>query len=442
MSWERVVRFLAVSGLLIEALGCGPKESGNQAQPGGCKFVGTGEVADRDLAFCLAESAAAPASTAGQAERPVVLFVDRSKSMRGFLDPAYPTRIATDYRSVIDRLVVGLKPESGYSFGVQIRAVSPTLGTLGSPEFYLDTDTRMEQAFDIIATDSATDRTYIIVGDGRRGTPQVADAQFAKMRSLAERWVDGGGAFMVGASLAPFKTVPDDPSGCRTDRPDDPRQTCPLFAFAFVAKGADTQISATLSQVFEHLFAWPIRPIEGGEIGLFAAEVRSDVRFERKWQTSTHGEPIVRSRGPSPVQQWLSVAVRLNDTVDAYARGRQAQLDGQGITLRLHSRRFSPEAFTSLWQKVERAGLIRISPEQPLTFDLITRGETAPATIFRAELVPNGLPSWLDAMDATNADDRIRTYGFGRLFETFRQRAAFLAMADSAAIARFYLVAN
>lgn len=393
------------------------------------------------MAACLADVPLAERPP--QANAPVVLFVDRSASMRGFLDPAFPTRVRTDYRSVIDKLVVGLRPEEGYSFGAAVQPIQATLATLGDREFYSDGDTRVEDALAIVARDSVAARSFIIIGDARRGTPTAADGQFAQMRLLAERRVDAGGSFIVAASLAPFSTVPSDPSGCRSDQADDPRQTCPLYAFAFVARGADAQIATALAHVFEHVYAWPMRTIAGTSMALEPAAPRTDVRFTREWPRASDGAPVARVQGPAPVTRWLTVHVRLRDTTDAAARGVQAQLDGQQMQLRVTARSFAPAAKATPWQPAGgAAALVRPTPGVPLAIDVVTRGPQAPATIYRVDVVPSGQPSWLDEFDAANAGDRLRTYGLTRLFEPFRQRSATMAMADSAAAARFYVIAN
>src|SRR5687768_17252282 len=95
--------------------------------PAVCRRTADGEAGDLALARCLATPELTPKD--GAAASPVVVYFDRSGSMRGFLDPKYPTRVPTDYRAVIDRLVVGLRPARGFSFGNALRSAEPTLAT-------------------------------------------------------------------------------------------------------------------------------------------------------------------------------------------------------------------------------------------------------------------------------------------------------------------------
>src|SRR5688572_9427556 len=208
------------SACIGDAPGEGERSAGGDSRGAAatatCKRTADGEAGDLALARCLANDELLPSSHA--AEHPVVVYFDRSASMRGFLDPKYPTRIPTDYRSVIDRLVVGLRPARGFSFGAALRPAEPTLATLGNRDFYVDRDTQTEQVLAEIARDTTSLETHIIVTDGRRGSPNAADAQYVRLREHGTRWVGRGGSFIVGTSLAPFQTVASDPSGCRRSR--------------------------------------------------------------------------------------------------------------------------------------------------------------------------------------------------------------------------------
>src|SRR5688572_19089223 len=256
----RILSQVAAGALLTS---CTTEKTPDPATRGGaaaatsvCARSAQGEAGDLTLARCLATQELVPEKDAENA--PVTVYFDRSGSMRGFLDPSYPTRIRTDYRSVIDRLVVGLTPSRGFSFGSELRPIEPTLATLGARDFYSDKDTRTEQAFAEIGRDTVRASSHIIVGDGRRGSPTAGDAQYVRMRELADRWIAGGGSFVVATSLAPFKTVATDPSGCRasTVPTTGDLQTCPLYAFGFIAPGDGARIVATLAGVFQHVFVW------------------------------------------------------------------------------------------------------------------------------------------------------------------------------------------
>lgn len=427
------------------------RQGGTAAGSSICQRTGQGEAGDLELARCLATPELVPAIR--EAKAPVTVYFDRSGSMRGFLDPSYPTRVRTDYRSVIDRLVVGLAPTAGYSFGAGLREIEPTLATLGNREFYADKDTRTEHALDVIAGDTARSASHIIVGDGRRGSPTAGDAQFVRMREVADRWIDGGGSFVVATSLAPFKTVATDPSGCRratagattdaTSLAAEP-QACPLYAFGFIAPGDAARVAATLASVFEHVFVWPAPTIATGDLTLTPTDAnRRDVRLERRWASAAKGTPIMRLRGDSATNRSLTAAITVRDTATPNGRAAAATLAGQEVEVRMYSRAFTPAAATQEWVAVEaRGALVRPAhalPDSRLALDLVTRGARATVSMYRIDLVPVGRPSWIERFDAEDASDVVRTYGLGRLFESFRTRAR---DGSSAPIGRFFIVAS
>ena len=440
-----------------------PRDSGGAA-PGGsaepavvCQRTAEGEAGDLSLARCLATPELVPADASG--DGPLVVYFDRSGSMRGFLDPHYPTRIPTDYRSVIDRLVVGLRPTRGFSFGAALRTADPTLATLGNREFYTDRDTQTEQVLAEIGRDTASRETHIIVTDGRRGSPTAADAQFVRMREHATRWVARGGSFVVATSLAPFQTVATDPSGCHrstTAAAGEP-QTCPLYLFGFVAAGDERRITTALASVFEHLFVWPAPTIPAGTLTLVPEDPdRRDLRIERRWASAPNGTPIMRVRGDSATNRTLTATIALRDTSSADARAYAALLRDQGTRIELYSRGFTAAAAAQPWRPVEaRGALVRASDasaagvageSQPArqAIDLVTRGARGPVTMFRVDLVPTGAPLWLEEFAAKDAGDVVRTYGLGRLFEGFRAQASGSAGPDERPrpLARFFIVAS
>ena len=422
-----------------------PASRGGAAATGSvCQRTARGEAGDLALARCLATPELLPEPGAGPS--PVTVYFDRSGSMRGFLDPSYPTRIRTDYRSVIDRLVVGLAPSRGFSFGSELRPNEPTLATLGAREFYSDRDTRTEQAFAEIGRDTARAASHIIVGDGRRGSPTAGDAQYVRMRELADRWISGGGSFVVATSLAPFKTVATDPSGCRRESApaEGEMQTCPLYAFGFVAPGDGARIAATLASVFEHVFIWPSPTIPPSDLAVTPAEPnRRDVRVERRWASAAKGTPIIRVRGDSATNRTLSATIAVRDTSTAEGRGYAAILASQDVEIRAYSRAFTPAAAAQEWAPVEtRGALVRPgtrTEDGDLTLDFVSRGARGPVSMYRIDLVPGGTPNWLERFDAEDATDVVRTYGLGRLFESFRNRAK---VGNIAPFGRFFIVAS
>ena len=447
---SRLVAGLAVGAGLISCTTDRPPDpasrGGAAAGASACQRTAEGEAGDLALARCLASPELLPDERGGGA--PVTVYFDRSGSMRGFLDPSHPTRVRTDYRSVIDRLVVGLTPARGFSFGSELRTIEPTLATLGARDFYSDRDTRTEQALAEIGRDSTRAGSHIIVGDGRRGSPTAGDAQFVRMREVADRWIAGGGSFVVATSLAPFKTVASDPSGCRREPAGGEAatgmQTCPLYAFGFVAPGDGARIASTLASVFEHVFIWPSPTIPPGDLSITPADPnRRDVRVERRWASGAKGTPIIRVRGDSATNRTLSATIGIRDTSTAGGRGYATLLASQEVEVRAYTRAFTPAAASQEWQPVEaRGALVRPGARTEagaLTLDFVTRGARGPVSMYRIDLVPAGSPNWLDRFDAEDASDVVRTYGLGRLFESFRARAR---VGNMAPFGRFFIVAS
>src|SRR5688500_8332653 len=358
----RILSQVAAGALLAS---CTTEKTPDPATRGGaagatsvCARSAEGEAGDLTLARCLATQELVPEKDAENA--PVTVYFDRSGSMRGFLDPSYPTRVRTDYRSVIDRLVVGLAPSRGFSFGSELRTIEPTLATLGDRGFYTDKDTRTEQALAVIARDSAGASSHILVGDGRRGSPTSGDGQFVRMRELADRWIEQGGSFIVATSLAPFKTVATDPSGCRgaataTTEP----QTCPLYAFGFIAPGDAARITSALASVFEHVFVWPAPTIPPAGLSITPADpTRRDIRLERRWASAAKGTPVVRVRGDAASNRTLTATIALRDTSTAEGHAYAEILAGQTLDIRTWSRGFTPAAATQEWMPVEARGAL------------------------------------------------------------------------------------
>lgn len=420
--------------------------------PAVCRRTAEGEAGDLALARCLATPELIPDDPSTGS--PVVVYFDRSGSMRGFLDPKYPTRVPTDYRAVIDRLVVGLRPTRGFSFGTALKPADPTLATLGNLTFYSDRDTQTEQVFTEIARDTASAESHIIVTDGRRGSPTAADAQYVRMREQAIRWVERGGTFVVATSLAPFTTVASDPSGCRrsADAGTEP-QTCPLYVFGFIAAGDETRITTALAAVFEHVFVWPAPVIPPDALTLIPDDPeRRDLRIERRWASAAKGTPIMRVRGDSATNRTLTATIALRDTAAAEARAHAALLKDQGMRIALYSRALTPAAAAQPWREIEaRGALVRAvdagAPGETRSgqaIALVSRGPRGPISMFRVDLVPTGVPLWLDQFDASDASDVVRTYGLGRLFEGFRAQAAGGAGASDSprSFGRFFIVAS
>lgn len=433
------VGLVACGGAANEVRQAGAAQSGRN--PTQCARRGTGESADRSLAACLTSDDAGVLEKVQSSAASVTVFVDRSASMQGFLDPAYPSRIATDYRSVIDNVLVGVHPTEAFSFGSEIRPINATLGTLADRSFYSDHDTETEAVLRRIAADTARRRAYVIVTDGRRGSPDYALNQYVELRQLAQSWVDSGGALIVAASMAPFSTVAADPSGCRREGKTAVDQRCPLYAFALAPRGSERWLVSVLASAFEHVYAWPAMRMTGRELALISPPNQSTLQFERNWGPTPHGSPIVRSHGKVASNTWVPLKIAAVDTSSLTAAGVLSAMRGQRMNVVISSRRFG-DGQVSPWSRLaENTAIVRSKAGDPMTIEFITRGEGSMPSLYRIDVMPEGSPSWLDDFDAANRDDRMKTYGLDRLFEGFRQQARTLSP-DTATLARFYVVAN
>jgi hypothetical protein len=242
------------------------------------------------------------------------------------------------------------------------------------------------------------------------------------MRELASAWVNRGGTFAVASSLAPFKTVASDPSGCRSGNAQDASgQTCPLFAFAFIAPGDEMRVLATLAGVFENLYAWPMVSIPPSSLAVLAT-ASSDITVEPLWSVARDSTPIVRTRGAKSTNSEATATMRIADSTSVPGATLRKLLDGQGVQPGLFAKSLDVAAAQREWAKVA-GGASVIRPTGPGTVAIVSRGPTSAKSIVRLELVPTGEPSWLAKFDAADASDVLRTYGLGRLFESFRQDA-------------------
>ena len=442
------MRLASAVGLVLLSSGCAqdkreiqvPKSNGTASVSPQCPSTGAGEVYDIAVAKCLANPLAAK-SVAQRSAPKVVLYLDRSASMRGFLDPEYPTRVKTDFRSVIDRLLVGTNTVRAYSYGSSIRRFQPTLGVLGNKEFYSDRDTRLEDALAIIARDSLGLETHVIVGDARRGSPDRANAQFTDLRTMADAWVDHGGTFITAVSLAPFKTVASDPSGCRTVPGDVAgSQTCPLYAFAFVAAQDVDAVTTAIADVFENIFAWPVPVIPTAALTEEQQGSSPDISLEKKWAPLPDGGWIGRTRGRATTasNRELFTQLAAGDSLNPSGRTYAALLSGQEQAVSLRAKSLSSSTSSPWVDVAPRGALVRMTKDKPPTLGFVTRGVDAPRSIIAVDLLPRGVPSWLESVSAADANDVRRTFGIGLLFEAFRTKAD----RSPAPAARYFFVAN
>jgi hypothetical protein len=364
---------------------------------------------------------------------PVALYIDRSGSMRGFLDPTLAAESDAAFPSVLDALVVGLHPSSTFGFGSGLTQVTPSLASISDPDFYTDNDTRMEEAIERVNTDTSASATHILVGDGRRGNRLSALGQYDHLRQAAEKWIGRKGLFAVAASLAPFRPVTDDPAGCRMAT-ESGSQTCPLYAFAYIAPGDEVRVTDALAKSFVHLFVWPA-PSAPPE-GLVLVQEPGDQRFSlnRQWGLTADGAPVARVLGRAeglagPVPARVKV-----DSTAPYFRIVDATIRGNGARLEIFHRPLTPEGS---WSSATPSSLIAPGVDGGLGLRLATRGSGASPELYRIDLIPDPSPSWLQGFEATNVTDPHHTFGIGKLFEPFK-----LESEAPVPIGRMFVVAN
>lgn len=380
----------------------------------------------------------------GAPAHPVAVYADRSRSMRGFLDPAYPTRV--DYRSVIDGLQARLGPRRVYGFGSSVR-MEPNAGldVLGSREFYGDGDTEMEEALDSIARDTLLAWSHVVVGDARRSDPDLAHRQFVRMRELALRWSRARGTFLVAVSRAPFRPVQGDPSGCHAasagGQGDSARQ-CPLYAFVFAAPGDGVRIAAELAGLFEHVWGHPLptAPLTAVVLRPSGAAPEPGVEYDAAWLSDPPSVP--RLEAESPATRPFHASLVPTDTSAAAGR-LLARLLADGARLELFARPVTTDSTASPWKRQDgstgpvRAGAgTGVDVFSPGGDDCVSVGEGEPCgTLYRIEARAPGAPPWLARFEARAAADAERTFGLGRLFEPFLPLAA-----TAPPLARTYLL--
>ena len=398
----------------------------------------SGVTAERTKAQCLAEPALPRPTTGAVAQHDVILYLDRSASMQGFLDPEYPTRIKTDFRSVLDAVIAGLRPREVHSYGSSVTMASSSIGVLGNKAFYQDRDTKMEEVIALIRNDTGEASSHLIIGDGRRGSPATADDQYVRLRDAAAKWVDRGGSFLVASSNAPFKTVESDPSGCRKPTGGaDAGQTCPIYLFAFIPKDDALRIAGAVTDVFEHLYMWPALGVPPRTVVLRATQGIGKLNVNGIWGRASDGSPIIRT---SARERTVTPNPFIVDVDSDAVQGKtyKHMLEGQETGIALYSRALNGDR-KQPWQPMTGGGLTRAVLSAPRTVELASLGDGEANSLVRIDIVPTGQPSWLPLVEATDAKDVVRTYGIGRLFEMFRQGAK---QAPPTPIARVYLVSN
>ncbi|MBV9773017.1 MAG: hypothetical protein JO040_03670 [Gemmatimonadetes bacterium] len=399
-----------------------------------CPKPGDREARTQDVVRTWVEASDTSGWRMGALAHPVAVYADRSRSMRGFLDPAYPTRV--DYRSVIDGLQSRLEPRRVYGFGSSVRMeTNAGLDVLGSREFYGDHDTEMEEALDSIAHDTLLAWSHVVIGDARRGNPDLAYRQFVRMRELALRWSRSRGTFLVAVSRAPFRPVAGDPSGCHAasaGEQDDSARRCPLYAFVFAAPGDGVRIAAELAGLFEHVWGYPLPTAPLTAVGLRpgGGAPEPGVEYDSAWLSGS--PPVPRLEAGSPATRPFHVSLVATDT-SAPAGRLLARLLADGARLELFARPVTADSAASPWKRQDGgtgpvragAGGTGIDVFSPGGDDCVAADEGEPCgTLYRIEARAPGAPPWLALFEAREAADAERTFGLGRLFEPFLPLAA------------------
>ena len=399
-----------------------------------CQPPADREARTQDVVRAWVEAPDSAGWRTGTTAHPVAVYADRSGSMRGFLDPAYPTRV--DYRSVIDGLQARLRPRRVYGFGSSVR-MEPDAGldVLGNRDFYVDRDTEMEEALDSIARDTLLAWSHVVIGDARRSDPDLAHRQFVRMRELALRWSRAGGTFLVAVSHAPFRPVQGDPSGCHAAAArgqGDSTRRCPLYAFVFAAPGDGVPIAAELAGLFEHVWGHPLptAPLTAVALRPGGAAPEEGVEYDAAWLSDP--APVPRLEADSPATRPFYASLAAADT-SAPAGRLLARLLADGARLEIFARPVTADSAASPWRRQGggtgpvRAGADGTGVEvfSPGGDDCASVGEGEPCgTLFRIEARAPGAPPWLARFEAREAADAERTFGLGRLFEPFLPPAA------------------
>jgi hypothetical protein len=413
------------------------QEGGGPATDAMCTSTGSVPgIQDLDLAKCLSTPEVGAATETRTVDAPVILYLDRSASMHGFLDPNFPN-IPTSYVRVLDRVVVGLGTKRAYSFGTKLKQVPVSTKDFETNSFYSDNNTRLQDALTKIAQDSQVSSTHVVITDGRRMGAAAADQQYADMRSLATDWISHGGTFAAAMSMARFNTVQTDPSGCRRGASQEP-QTCPLYAFAFIARGGESAALNALSDVFEHFFVWPAPVIPAALLRITAIPGPTPVTLNPTWGATKSGAAIARTSSSAASNAPLAARVTLTDTTSARGQMLSRSLAGQHINAVLMLKALIPQHMSSPWTAPDPGTSVVRASRENQTLSIISRGALSPRSLIRLDLVSSGEPSWLPRVSASDANDVVHTYGLDRLFQGFKDEAR----NNPVPMGRLFLVAN
>jgi hypothetical protein len=174
--------------------------------------------------------------------------------------------------------------------------------------------------------------------------------------------------------------------------------------------------------------------VESTEIA--AAEQRPDLTFEPRWKRSPPGI----ARGQAFVNNPVRARLELAGNENARTRVAREALAGHELRSQVFVRPLQEVGAHSQWSPVSGSGsLVRVPSGEPQALEFLSHGRMAERHLYKIELFPTGEASWLEDFDAESAEDEVRTYGLGRLFELFRSLAQ---LGNPGPVQRAYVVVN
>ena len=129
------------------------------------------------------------------------VYLDRSGSMRGFINDDYDRIGATSYCDFLRNLDGYLRAKVDtvmyYKFGTSIQVLRNCSDAIVQPSFYDETETRLAQLIDNLskAVSKNLPRSILIITDGIQSTPERED--FREMISAISNWLSRGFSFEI-----------------------------------------------------------------------------------------------------------------------------------------------------------------------------------------------------------------------------------------------------
>lgn len=393
--------------------------------PHGCESEHPGTEQGLSVAVeCILKKGNSPIVT--QTKTSARLYLDVSASMRGFLDGDYRSD-SHNFLRVIDTLVLRLGVDSALGFGSTLRPINSSLGNLGRPELYTDNKTDFEAALTKISRDSLLTATHVVLGDGRRDTPEQARSQFSALASLASQWTSRQGTFIVAVSLANFHTVAGDPSGCGTG-PKSPSgvQRCPLYAFVFASPGDEDRIGALVSAAFEHIYAWPLprsMSLELEDANPATGSAGSSGSFEQRWISGPPSPSVARLQAPVPTKGFRPLRLVARGDNVAVRQWHNKLLEDARLSAKVSMSVLGDlmkgEKGELAWINIDASAAnprIKVDTSSAKNLSVRAGGNNEESSLMRYQLILSGAPRWLDEFVAASARDPVKTMGLSLLF--------------------------